>query len=294
VVDHDSNAIPAALSASPEVAQLLRSPGYRKALGLLEGKRRHGSYGLATSLELWVVRATTKALAQPDIAETMTATERRKFAANVKETTTRLWDSIGPFLGEDGRNWPFQPVFDRLALDVSIDDEERWRDNYTPDEVEEMSHRSRFAIYHLLMNRLDWLLEAIDEAAEWVATSETILKKPNDPNAKRLYFLRQITRAFVSEFGSPCRAAALELATVFFDCSDLNEAAISKLAPVVKPKPFEISAAEFEGITARMEASIETFASKSSASPDDLQELRDNLKKMRESAYKVQLNEAGK
>lgn len=229
-----------------------------------------------------------RCIAEPDIAETMTRSERRKFATNVKDATTRLWESIGPFLESDGRNWPFQPVFDRLSLEVAIDDEQRWRDGYSAEEVGEMSHRARFAIYHLLMRRLDWLLHAIDEAAEWVADTDTVIKKPNDSNAKRLYFLRKITGALVGEFGSPCRSAALALASVYFDCSDLDEAAVSKLAPVVKPQPVEISAEEFDDMAARMEASIERFASSPAAAPEAVEELREELRKMRESAHKVQ------
>lgn len=277
--------------ARPEAERLLKSPEYRRAVEILEGKQRRSSTRHQVPLEQWVVGLALRAIAAPDIAETMTASERRKFAVDVKDATTRLWDSIGPFLGPNGRNWPFQPVFDRLALEVAIDDESRWaRDDL---DVEEISHRTRFAIYHLLMRRLDWLFEAIDEAAEWVADTETVLKKPNDPNAKRLYFLRQVTKGLVGEFGSPCRAAALALASVYFDCSDLDEAAISKLAPVVKPVPVEMSRQEFEDMVDKLERTIETYAARPNVDPGKVQELRDTLNEVVDSKRKDQLNEGG-
>lgn len=84
------------------------------------------------------------------------------------------------------------------------------------------------AMYRSLPEFLDGICDALDQ---W-ANREQDVTKPNDANAKRLYFIRQVARDFTRDFGRPMRKETLALAGVFFDCADLEEADISKLAPV--------------------------------------------------------------
>jgi hypothetical protein len=59
-----------------------------------------------------------------------------------------------------------------------------------------------------------------------------MVTKPDHPNAKRLYFIRSLTRSFVEAYGRPMRKETLALTSIFFDCEGLDEAAMSRLAPV--------------------------------------------------------------
>jgi hypothetical protein len=276
----------------PNVRRLWDSPQFSQVVGSLEGRRRFvgaGKFPLPDVGSL-VTSVVQRGLAEPDVAETMTASERRKLAQTIINHADGLREALRPFMDERrGFKWPFQPYLDRLALEVQISEEERLAEAGVPMD-EETAHRCRFAVYHLFMHKMDWLFDAITEGAENFSESETILKKPNDPNAKRLYFLRTVTRQFCMEFRSPCRAATLALASVYFDCSDLDEAAVSKLAPVVKPTPVEISQEEFDEVVSKMERTLEFFASKDDADPEKIEELRENLSKLRENSYKVQVN----
>jgi hypothetical protein len=276
----------------PNVKRLWGSPQFSQVVGSLEGKRSFVGAGKPPSLGVGslVTSIVQRGLAEPDVAETMTASERRRLAQTIINHTEGLREALRPFMDERrGFKWPFQPYFDRLALEVQISEEERLTDAGVPMDGE-AAHRCRFAVYHLLMDKMDWLFDAIKEGAEHFSESETILKKPNDPNAKRLYFLRTVTKQFCMEFRSPCRAATLALASVYFDCTDLDEAAVSKLAPVVKPTPVEISQEEFDEVVGKMERTLEFFASKEDADPEQIEELRENLSKLREKSYKVQVN----
>lgn len=80
------------------------------------------------------------------------------------------------------------------------------------------------AAYHLLGG----LCGSLDKWAD----RQHEVTKPDHKNAKRLYFIRAISHDFNANYGRPLRKETLALASVFFDCSDLDEAAISRLAPV--------------------------------------------------------------
>lgn len=75
-------------------------------------------------------------------------------------------------------------------------------------------------------------LETVEEGADWWESEEQYLAKPNHPNAERLYFIRRATEIFYVEFGQPMRELTLELTSVYFDCADLSEADLSRLAAV--------------------------------------------------------------
>jgi hypothetical protein len=82
------------------------------------------------------------------------------------------------------------------------------------------------AAYHLQGG----LCGSLDKWAE----REPTVTKPEHENAERLYFIRSLTNDFMEGYGRPMRKETLALASVFFDCDGLDEAAISRLAPVRK------------------------------------------------------------
>lgn len=224
-------------------------------------------------IDLWIFQAVIQCLDDPDLAETMTGGERRKIASDIRYHCEQLSRVLKPFKYRNGRpglGWPFQPIFDLLALDVSV---EQIKDlDRDPSELEDIQNWRRYGIYGLLMDNMDDVLAAIVEGGEWFAESQTLIKKPNDPNAKRLYFLRMLTRKLCDEFGSPCRAASLALTSVYFDCGDLSEASISKLAPVEKRKPVDIQPDTLKEIIGYMESRIGEVSD-----PDSVEEIAEGV-----------------
>lgn len=66
------------------------------------------------------------------------------------------------------------------------------------------------------------------------ANRDPVVTKPEHENAKRLFFIRNLTHSFMGSYGRPMRKETLALASVFFECEGLDEASISRLAPVRK------------------------------------------------------------
>lgn len=266
------------LMATPEVKKLLGSDQFQVALDLLSKRKRPPRKKWEPALpplEFWICSAVRNCLADPELAETMTGKQRRDHADAIAYHAESLWDLIAPFMHErSGFGWPFQPPLDALALELSLDYVKGY--DFPAEEVEERAHSARFAIYYLLMHRMEDALSTLVECGDWFASQETVLKKPNDPNAKRLYFLRKITQALYSSFRSPCRGVALALASVFFDCSDLDEASISKLAPVKRPTPVEIPRSELETLAAALETRLAALGD-GDGDGDRAEELRDHL-----------------
>jgi len=83
--------------------------------------------------------------------------------------------------------------------------------------------------------RLSATLKRIVSAAKkWVEDAEPpVVKQVNAPNAKRLYFIRQVTNFFQTYYGSPLREQTAALTRVVFRC-DIDAATIAKLAPLNK------------------------------------------------------------
>ena len=271
---------------SPQIKQLKASGHLARALELLSSRKRKAPNkwtAPAAPLDLWIFNAVKQSLAEPELAETMTGKARREHAAAIEHHCESLWKLLEPFSKEQanfpGMTWPFQPHLDYLALELSIDYTRNFE--LPSDEMKEVQHRSRYAMYYLLTQRLEDVLATLVQGATHFAELETIIKKPNDPNARRLYFLRKVTGMLVSEFGSPCRGVALALASAYFDCSDLDEASISKLAPVRKPVPIEIPLASLETMVAMGEAQLAK-----QTDPESVEELTDHLNFLREMIAK--------
>lgn len=228
--------------------KLIESGALSSTVKMLNGRRRVNRYQREpTPLDIWIVQSVQYAMHEPDVAEKMTASQRKKLASSMLKNLAELEQSLSVFRSKRGMEWPFQPLFDRLSLDLACDYRD-WLEEAGITMEEDSFHRARYASYRFFMENIEALFSTMREGVEWFLSTETIIKQPNDKNAKRLYFIRTINRSFCAEFRSPCRAAALELASVFFDCRDLDEAALSKLAPFHRPKKIMLSADQLEQI----------------------------------------------
>jgi len=222
----------------PASKKLLESGALAAAIKLLEDRQRiERRHSIKSPLDIWIVQAATNAARERDIVDRMTASERKKLEFKIRESVDALESALVLFHGENGFSHYFQPDFDGLAAGAACDYEE-WCEQIGVQFDEEMRLRCRFTVYHMLMFNLGAIFDAIRCGADYFSTREPIIKKPNDKNANRLHFIRKLNNSLCDEFGSPCRSAALVLTSAFFDCSDLDEAALSKLAPRYVAKPY--------------------------------------------------------
>lgn len=72
---------------------------------------------------------------------------------------------------------------------------------------------------------------AIERGALEFAESRPPIAKPHKPTAARQFFIQVFTDHFCDVYGTPLRDSTLAIASVFFDCSDLDRSAIAQLAP---------------------------------------------------------------
>lgn len=224
VFDPKSKMIRDTLAGSPEYAFCVRT---------LDGKPRR-TVLQAESLEDWIFSAVRRALADLEPFEKMTQKQREECAKKIVVHCEALRELLIPFHSERyGLDWPFQPFFDGAALESALNYQARMGVDFADeDDKEDDLIQKRFAIYHAIKVDLGLVFDAIHEGALMLPELRTEVKKPNDPNVKRLRFIRRMTEDLHRYFGKPHRAVVLALTSVFFDASDLDEAAISKLAPV--------------------------------------------------------------
>ncbi|EVT69469.1 hypothetical protein X548_16625 [Stenotrophomonas maltophilia 5BA-I-2] len=217
--------------------KLTASAEYALCLESLKGKDRKPGM-LAGTLEDWIGRAVMHGLAELEPFEKMTSKQRQEASKRMVAHCEALRELLIPFYDEkSGLVWPFQPDLDLAALNSAINYQDAHPNDFEgldEDEREESFNRIRFSIYHGFKNDLGLVFDAIHNGALHLAELESEVKKPNDSNVRRLRFIRRVTRNFVREFGTPHRALVLALTSVFFSTDDLDEAAISKLAPVPK------------------------------------------------------------
>lgn len=209
------------------------SAAYEFCLRTLEG-RAHRPFMISKSLGDWIHAAVSRGLAELESFEKLTQKQREERAEKIVLHCEALRELLIPFYREQyGLDWPFQPFFDHAALESALNYQRRMGVNFADedDQEEDLVHK-RFAIYHGIMADLGLVFDAIHNGALMLPELKTEIKKPNDPNVKRLRFIRRLTEDIQSHFGKPHRAVVLSLTSVFFDTSDLDEAAISKLAPV--------------------------------------------------------------
>ena len=116
------------------VAQkLLKSGALGTAVRLLKDRRRvQRRYSPKEPLDIWIVQAATGAARERDIAERMTASERRKLENTIRESTDALLGALTLLHGEAGFTHHFQPVFDGLVLDMACNQKEWCEDAGIP------------------------------------------------------------------------------------------------------------------------------------------------------------------
>lgn len=217
--------------------KLTASAEYALCLESLKGKdRRPGMW--AGTLEDWIGGAVMHGLAELEPFEKMTSKQRQEASKRMVVHCEALRELLIPFYDEkSGLDWPFQPDLDLAALNSAINYRAAHQGDFEAldeDEREDSFNRIRFAIYHGIKMDLGLVFDAIHNGALRLAELESEVKKPNDPNVRRLRFIRRVTSKFMREFGTPHRSLVLALTSVFFSTEDLDEAAISKLAPVSK------------------------------------------------------------
>jgi len=217
--------------------KLRASAEYVLCLESLKGKdRRRGKLGL--TLEDWISGAVMHGLAELEPFEKMTSKQRQDASKRMVTHCEALRALLVPFYNDrTGLDWPFQPYLDHAALESAINYQENWPENFEgldEHDREDAFNRIRFSIYHGIRKDLGLVFDAIHNGALHLAELQSEVKKPNDSNVRRLRFIRRLTNEFMREFGTPHRALVLALTSVFFETSDMDEASISKLAPVPK------------------------------------------------------------
>jgi hypothetical protein len=236
------------LDENPVVKRLKESPHYNEILRLLNKHTRRFKdrsspmYDFRTNDE-FICDAAVEGMAGPDLTERMTAGERRKAAATIINGCNAVWSALAPLFAERMPD-EFQFEFDQLAKNIAYSEADRLRDGVKFGE--EGITRCWSAAYSFLMEDLESLFLAIGAAADQWRNQESILKKPNDSNAARLYFIRKVSKRMYLGFGLPLREATLALTSVYFACDDLNEADLSKIAPHYKPHLPQSSGEDYE------------------------------------------------
>jgi len=215
--------------SKPVRDQLEAHPGFAKLCEQLRPKLRGGD---PAWLLLWFVPVAL----DPPLEELMTRSERTAIAQRVTRHAAGLRECLQELMQANGSYcFPFQPVLSQHAVLTAANDYLRWKHNAEETDVAAIVYRTRFAIYRAVSDDLADLLWALEDAAQLFADSNSKVHRPKNENARRLYFLRYMTNILNRETGRPCRNIVLELASMYFDCGDLDEAALSKLAPV-KPE----------------------------------------------------------
>ena len=229
---------------SPNLQRFIASPEYPRVMVALEKQDPKGRWALQLNM------AISRGLAGPLPYELLTRGERLRLCERVKFHATELANLFYAIHGdaEEGRRWPFemQVLLDGFAVAAAHDYKDYLEGSpmreILDDPETEGLHIARSAIYHMLMDCMPEMMETLADGADfWAERGDQTLAKPNHKNAKRLYFLRVLTNAFVQVLGTPMRKETLEIASVYFDCSDLKEADLSNIAPVRKRRRAQVS-----------------------------------------------------
>lgn len=220
------------MNMQPSIEKLVAAPDYRRILELAEKGVPRVAPNSSKVKESIVWRAAERGARGPMPSERMTRQKRTKLARTITKSSGELRSALEQAFAELVP-YQFQSMLDALALSSTCAYAQRFpEDKQNELEENDTFHYARFAIYDLLMQGLPDLLETLESAAAQWGEEEQYLAKPNHPNSKRLYFIRRATEIFCIEFGQPMRELTLALTSVYFDCSDLTEADLSRLAPV--------------------------------------------------------------
>lgn len=174
--------------------------------------------------------------------------ERKRILANVRKSADFISDNIQRLTQQDAYalNSIVHQVFanDYVKENIGFETEwfhSIWNDQESPNFVPVATlQASAPAIQQIGQNiaatlaftDLPLLLRGLCDALSQWADRPLPITKPDHDHARRLYFLRSVTDDFVREYGRPFRKETLALASVFFDCSGLDEASVSRIAPV--------------------------------------------------------------
>ena len=168
----------------------------------------------------------------PPLEQVIATGERRKIADGIQKHAQALQALLSKVQQKNGSPaFPFQPMLSRYSVHWAAMDYLKWKSS-SENDPGEVVHRTRFAIYNSVTEGLDDLLQVLSDSAKWFGDNDAKISRPNNPNARQLYFIRALSEHMVAKFGAPNRRQVLELTQMHFDCPDIDEATISKLAPV--------------------------------------------------------------
>lgn len=221
-------------AAEPEIQKLLASPEWKEARALLAKHSVVDSHPLKFGFEVNIFGAILEALKGPTLTQRMTRKERQNHADKIIQAAAKFTELMKPIYEDRRLPWQFQTEFDYLALLCTLDFNDTLVDAGAEEMTEDEIGRARFCVNHLLSKGMPETMQIISMAAKDWADEAQFLAKPNDPNANRLYFIRRLTSSFENQYKKPMRTATLLITSVYFNCEDIDEAALSRLAPVSK------------------------------------------------------------
>lgn len=220
----------------PEIKLLMSAGQYQGILSKLRSIDQARCFALNSEgpgrIEIFLFSSVCRALRGPSKIERMTASRRRDLGEKISRTARKLRELISPLV-ETGE---FTPLIRELSANAAI--KYAWRKKTIPDRRATLYSTLDYqrVVRTFLTRDLDDVLLMIAKSGDDLGEIESILKKPNDKNSDRMYFLRTMTNFFLEEFGGPLRSVTLSLTSIYFDCSDIDEASLSRLAPVPKHK----------------------------------------------------------
>lgn len=210
------------------------------------GKSAHGRFNVFDGPVSKTIGSVTSGLSDFDLYS-LPQSRRREVGGLVSRLCAELIDAIKS-IPEIDRIGTFHPaehrVIDWFRDQVEIAQERRRDYKFQPtiesDRDTEVND-SAVVLCSLIASRLATsdihvILSNLGDSAKNWARAPQYLAKPNHPNARRLFFIRTLTGDFLARYRRPMRKETLSIASLFFDCSDLDEATLSRLAPVNGPK----------------------------------------------------------
>jgi hypothetical protein len=179
-------------------------------------------------------------LKPPPFHEAATQSQRRLLATRTARAIEDLRDVLREVdLEEEGglpqlsselsraQDKHFQATWDRLVQSESDPANER-----APEiDLSESARMTASLVSSVGPLSPEIVLQCLESAITAWSAESPLVPRPGRPNAERLRFIRGMTSHFRKRYGTPLRAAVLAIAGCFFDCTDLSESDIAKLAP---------------------------------------------------------------
>lgn len=201
---------------------------------------------------------------------TMTKAEREKISSSIEELAKKLAEQIESLVPLGGNPKWAEYFFNSKMADCAKDHVTKGIESsakYLLQEIPERFESERKSGMPLSDLEIENLRPAMQSVSEWLVLQAIwgdlpftlkylaqtahefgefpqFIKMPNHPNAKRLYFIRTLTGYFLQHYGRPLRKECLMLTSVYFECDDIEESDLSRLAPVSKYKNGRFNAGE--------------------------------------------------